>query len=157
MMTIRPAAVTRSKKVRARATNSLTLPNLDGRSAVARRCRDLAQGFARTVTDDAELSVTQGAAVLKAASLITTCEALRAQVLQGKNVDISALVRLEGAADRAVRALKLDRVKPAPTLHDYLASKSTAAAAERAAAPAPLDDTAALPPASGEPPAVATG
>lgn len=61
--------------------------------------------------------------VRKAAELSALAEQPRADSLRDGDVDPLALVRLDGAASRAVRALGLDRRRrdPAPpTLSEYL-------------------------------------
>jgi hypothetical protein len=52
---------------------------------------------------------TQAAAILKAAELTALSEQMRAAALRGEAVDPLALVRIEGAARRAVVDLGLDR------------------------------------------------
>jgi hypothetical protein len=52
--------------------------------------------------------------VRKAAELTALAEKARADALRDGNVDPLALVRLDGAANRAVRALELDRKRDQP-------------------------------------------
>jgi len=94
---------------------------------VARRVRDLTSAFSAELQGDAPLSVTQEAAVRKAAGLLSAAEDLRARALRGDPVDMPALVKLENLADRAVRALHRKRARPpAPSLGEYLRSKAQA-------------------------------
>lgn len=128
-------AGTRPISTRSRTTNRLRLPGLDGRTAVARRFRDLADAYARTVAPDRPLTDDEAAAVLKAASLAAMCESIRAKAMKGRKTDIATLARLEGVADRALRALdKLKRKAPVgPSLRDSLANRASGPA-QRAAA-----------------------
>jgi len=81
----------------------------DGRSALGRRIRDLAHGFAEQLGGWPVLSDTMAANVRKAAELSALAEKARADALRDGNIDPIGLVRLEGASNRAVRALQLDR------------------------------------------------
>ena len=72
--------------------------------------------------------------VRKAAELTTAAEAVRARVLAGDaTADLDALVKLEGEAKRAVRALNINtHARPqVPDLQAYLVAK----AAERSSLP----------------------
>ena len=61
---------------------------------------------------------------LRAAELATIAEAARAEAVRQATFDPDNLVKLEGAADRALRRLKLPAMMPnaEPSLTDYLAS-----------------------------------
>jgi len=66
------------------------------------------------------------AARLKAAELAAVADDLRAARLRGEPVDVNALTKAQGYADRAERALGIDR-KPepkGPSLADYIARKA---------------------------------
>ena len=82
---------------------------IDGRSQLGRRLHDLATGFAVQLGGWSALSDTMAANVRKAAELTALAEQTRADALRNGNINPLALVRLEGAANRAVRALNLDR------------------------------------------------
>ncbi len=84
---------------------------IDGRSQLGRRLQDLAESFAAQLGGWAGMSDMLAANVRRAAELSTLAEQTRAEALRAGNVDPLALVRLEGAATRAVRALGLDRLK----------------------------------------------
>lgn len=75
-------------------------------------------------------------AVVRAAELAVLASATRARALSGDaTVDMEALVRLEGASARAIKALNLPaqaaQPKP-PSLADYVASKRAEAAGKPA-------------------------
>jgi len=100
---------------------------IDGRSQLGRRLHDLAESFAVQLGGWAGLSDMMAANIRKAAELSALAEQSRAEALRRGNVDALGLVRLEGAANRAIRALNLDRKRePAgQTLAQYLASRLT--------------------------------
>ena len=99
----------RARNQYSRITNSPQRPAISGRTALGKRLRDLAEFYAEALGGWATLSVTQAAAVRRCAELCALSEKARADALQQGNVDPIALVRLEGAASRAQRALHLDR------------------------------------------------
>jgi hypothetical protein len=106
---------------------------IDGRSELGRRLRDLAETFAARLGGWAALSDALAANVRKAAELSALAEQARADALRNGNVDPVALVRLEGAASRAVRALHLDR-RPERTV-DMRPTPYAAAADDEGAPP----------------------
>jgi hypothetical protein len=86
----------------------------DGRTRRARRRRQLIAVYSNALGGDAALTEDQRVNVKKAAELVTLAEAMRALAMQedgpGGPGAVSAMVRLESASARAVRALNL----PAP-------------------------------------------
>jgi hypothetical protein len=98
---------------------------ISGRTALGRRVRDLAESYASQLGGWLALSDTMAANVRKAAELTSLAEQSRAEALRNGNVDPLALVRLEGAATRAVRALGLDckREPERPSLAEHLAKR----------------------------------
>src|SRR5271154_2252681 len=86
-----------------------TIESLDGRTIAARRARDLAKGF------EAELggmiTASQHLAIERAAALVAIAEDAKARRLAGdQGVTLDDVVRVDGAAARAVKALG---IKPA--------------------------------------------
>jgi hypothetical protein len=83
-----------------------------------------AHAYAELLGGWAVLSDTMAANVRRAAELVALAENARADALRNGNTDALGLVRLEGAANRAVRALQLDRKKREPgaasSLSEYL-------------------------------------
>jgi hypothetical protein len=101
---------------------------IDGRSRLGRRVRDFAEDYAAALGGWGALSDVLAATVRRAAELMALAEESRAEALRSGIVDPVGLVRLEGEARRAVRALGPDR-KPAPaglSLVEYLAVKAAA-------------------------------
>lgn len=94
---------------------------IDGRSKASKRAKQLARCFAAAignVTDTATM-----ARIERAAELATLGEQMRGRALRGAEVDLGLLLRIEGLADRAVRALGINAKAPAApglSLAEYL-------------------------------------
>jgi ribosomal protein L13E len=110
----RPVVRPLPRNLRARVTNaSKMLVGVDGRSAEARRFKDLVDSFAEALGGEAALTEVQRTAIRRASELTTLAEQQRARALRGESVDPLALVRLEGMTARAVRALGITSdIKP---------------------------------------------
>jgi hypothetical protein len=80
--------------------------------AQGRRRRDLVEGFLSALGGPEAVSPVVAMQVRRAAELLTAAEMVRADMLNGQAVDMLALVRLEGAASRAVRGLGIKLEKP---------------------------------------------
>src|SRR5271163_288592 len=86
---------------------------LDGRSRPARRASALARGFAAALGDT--ISPEQRVAVERAAQLVAVAEAAREGRLRGDpGISLDDVVRTDGAAARAVRALGLPAARAKP-------------------------------------------
>jgi hypothetical protein len=112
-------------------TRLLTVESLDGRTIAARRARELAAAF--QVELGGTVSATQRFAIGRAAALVALAEDAKARRLAGDDgVSLNDIVRLDGAAARAVKGLG---IKPAPkrklTLGQHLAARQAAAAGAR--------------------------
>ena len=97
--------------------------SIDGRSRLGRRVADLCEDFAQRLGGWASLSDTMIASISRAAELTALAEEVRTHALNSGDIDPIGVVRLEGAAARATRALMLDRpLEPEPmTLEQHLA------------------------------------
>jgi hypothetical protein len=82
------------------------MPGVTARSAAGRRYRELVNVFVDALGGEAGLDKRQRKAVRSAAELTTAAEMQRARMLRGERVDMIALLRLDGNAVRAVRALQ---------------------------------------------------
>ena len=134
-MSARHANAERSPTLRSRVTNgSQLLAGVDGRTADARRYRDLTMSLADDLGGAAELTEAQRALVRQAAAMIVQSERMQSAVLRGELVDIEQLTRLANAATRILSRLGVKRrhVDTTPSLAEYLASKSAGKAAEAA-------------------------
>jgi cobalamin-dependent methionine synthase I len=91
-----------------------------------RRRRDLVETFMAALGGPSVVNDLTQVTVRKAAELVVLAEATRAGMLNGVVTDITALIRIEGEARRACRALGL-KIEPVPP-------KTTPAGLQRARA-----------------------
>jgi hypothetical protein len=102
--------VARSQTLRSRITNgSQLLAGIDGRTAAARRYRDLTISLADDLGGASSLMEAQRALVRQAAAMIVQSEKLQGEVLRGEIVDCEQLTRLANAATRILSRLGLKR------------------------------------------------
>jgi len=103
--------------------------SIDGRTAAARRFRDLTLSLAKEAGGMESLSEGQRALVRSAASLMLRLEQQQAAMAKGEVVDPDLLIRLNSEARRALGMLERRAPEPkTPTLADYLAQRRGAAA-----------------------------
>ncbi len=110
-----------------------SIRDLDGRTRVARRVRELVATFVRDL--GGAPSPSQAAAVQNAAASIVLAEDARARRLAGDaSVSLADIVRMGNIADRQLRSLGLKpgaAAKPAvPSLAEYLASRTAGETSE---------------------------
>jgi hypothetical protein len=102
---------------------------LSPRGERVRRRRELIEAYSNALGGAARLTESQRTDIKKAAELVALAEAMRALALQegpGGAGAISAMVRLESTASRAVRALRIPAPKAAaavPSVAEYWASR----------------------------------
>jgi hypothetical protein len=123
-------------KVRSKITNDPAQRH--GRSAEARRVRDLFAAYSTTLGNPTDVG-TQ-ALILAAAEAVTIAEVTRAVHLAGKG-DLDSVVRSEGTAARALRRLGLDRAV-APPKKSFAEKLEEMEATRKAAEAAPAADAA---------------
>jgi hypothetical protein len=118
------------KRQRARRTND-PLASLDTNTARGRRVADLVRAYLTALGNPGD--VDRQAAVIAAAELQVLAEEARTAALKAPgSADLDQVVKIQGAADRAVRRLGIKPGAPkGPTLQEHLAAR----AAERARAP----------------------
>jgi hypothetical protein len=108
MRALRDEKSDRPTNVRSKITNNRhRIPGLDGRTATGRRCWDLVNAYVAALGGWSKVNDLVLMDIRRAAQLTTIAEEARTLALQtaaGK-VDLAALTRVEGAADRAVRRL----------------------------------------------------
>jgi predicted ABC-type transport system involved in lysophospholipase L1 biosynthesis ATPase subunit len=122
--TLRKDIAARPAANRSRVTNGKMIAGVDGRSAEARRYRDLAMSFADDLGGAACLTEAQRALVFQAASLVVQSEALNGAMIRGELVDVEQQTRVANALGRTLNRLGIrKRVSPAPTIADYLAAR----------------------------------
>jgi hypothetical protein len=124
-------AVTRTKidkpspKTRSRVSNgSAVLDNVDGRSAVARRYRDVLSELISDLGGDP--SGAQSAIARRAASLCVVCEQAEAEMLAGGILDLAEFTTAANSLRRLLSDLGLERRAKdiTPSLSQYLTSES---------------------------------
>jgi hypothetical protein len=109
------------------------LAGIDGRSAEARRYRDLAMSFADDLGGAAVLTEAQRALVFQAAALSVQSEKLQAAMIRGEDVSDEQMTRVANSLSRLVG--KLEKVglrrrskAPAFSVADFLELKARRAA-----------------------------
>ena len=125
----RARSVELPSRQRSRRTNR---PIAAGNSSTSRRVRDLTAAFLSALGNPVDIALQ--AQAVAAAEMTAIAELMRERTLQGDEVDLVQLVRLQGAADRATRKLGLDAHKrePAgPSLQEYLRDRYGRAEASR--------------------------
>ncbi len=124
-----PPGVGLPSRQRARRTND-PLSGIDLNTARGRRIADLVRAYLAALGNPTEIE--RQAAVIAAAELQVLAEEARASALkEAGHADLDQVIRLQGAADRAVRRLKLSaRRIPERTLAEYLAATAEQATHE---------------------------
>ncbi|EJW11717.1 hypothetical protein A33M_2914 [Rhodovulum sp. PH10] len=120
----RPMKVPTSPVARSRLANGATvLDGVDGRSAAARRYRDLIGEMRRDVGGDP--SAAQEAIIRRAATLVVWCEQAEAAFAQGEALDIAAFTTAANALRRLLADLGLERRAKdvTPSIAQYLAAR----------------------------------
>lgn len=127
---------------RSRVSNGTRLlDGIDGRSASARRFKDLIAGLARDEFGGAEnLSIAELSLLRQAAALMLSAEQMQAAVVRGEAMHADELVRVSSESRRVLDAMRrstraVPREPQPETLKDYLATTTIPA---RKGAPARL-------------------
>ena len=128
---IRSATARRPANNRAKVTNgSKMVAGLDGRSAVARRFRDLQISYADDLGGASVLTEAQRTLIAQTATLQVQAERVQAAVLRGEIVDSEQLTRLANSVARNLVRLGIKRQRrDTPTLAEYLATSTAGEAA----------------------------
>ena len=102
------------------------LAGVDGRSASARRFRDLVADLTTEHAGDRDLSTAETGAIRQAAALLLRAEQLQVAIVKGETVDSDTLIRLSGEARRALDVLKKRGAKGKPhiPLRERLAAEA---------------------------------
>src|SRR5664279_4415761 len=118
-----------SPRTRSRVSNgSAVLEGVDGRSAVARRYRDVLNELISDLGGDP--SGAQSAIARRASALCVVCEQAEAEMVAGGILDLAEFTTAANSLRRLLSDLGLERRARdvTPSLADYIARKSTAAA-----------------------------
>jgi hypothetical protein len=126
---VRDAVEGRPLKLRSRVTNgSKMIAGVDGRSADARRYRDLAMSFADDLGGAAVLTEAQRALVFQAAALVVKSESMNGAMIRGEDVNVEQQTRVANALGRTLNRLGIKkREAKSVTLDDYLAARAARA------------------------------
>lgn len=109
---------------------------VDGRSAIARRYRDLVAEHSSDLGGAEVLSEAQRQMIRRAASLACWCENIECKLAEGEDIDIGPYTTATNALRRVLVDLGLERRSKDVTLHERLAAYQT-----RANASAPIAAT----------------
>ena len=119
----RPPVGARAPALRARVTNHKDLlPGLDGRSATARRFRDLVNAFVADMGGLECCSEIRLGLVRRLAATTVQAEMLEARMVNGEQIDISQLCTLASTTVRLSQRLGLERKQRdvTPSLSDLI-------------------------------------
>lgn len=124
----------RSPTTRAKVTNGTQLlAGVDGRSATARRFRDLIAELTPEAGGGEGLSAAECSSIRQAAAMMLRAEQLQAGIVRGEAVDADTLIRLSSEARRILASVR-KRVRPAaapPSPAEYLTRRAAERAGER--------------------------
>ncbi len=105
-----PQIAGRSPVARCRITNdSALLAGVDGRSAIARRFRDLVDAIVSDLGGDDTISEGQRQLARRASALSVQCEQIEADMANGGAIDLNDYVRLVNALNRVLGSIGLKR------------------------------------------------
>jgi len=118
----------RSPRARkSRITNGRDLlPNIDGRSVIARRYKDIVSAILVDQGGEDRCSESRKQLIRRFAACSVLAEALEAKVVAGKEIDIDEHTRLSSTLVRLAQRIGIDRVPRdvTPSLQDYLAARA---------------------------------
>jgi hypothetical protein len=114
---------TQAKKARSKVTNHTNLlPDLDGRSALARRFRDLVSAYIADMGGIDNCSEVKIGLLRRLAAASVLAEAIEAKAMNGVDIDLSEFCNLASTTVRLSSRVGIER-KPrdvTPSLHEYL-------------------------------------
>lgn len=116
--------VSRPPTTKSRITNrSEMLRGIDGRSAEARRYRDLVEGFSADFVSP--LGEREMALIRQAAAMTVQAETMQTKIVRGEAVDLEQLTRLSNVLTRTLKELGIHKRRaPQPSLREYLAKQA---------------------------------
>jgi hypothetical protein len=116
-----------SPTARSRVSNGADLlPGIDGRSATARRYRDILAALASDQGGAARLSEARQQLCRRFAALAVQAEAMEARLARGEPIDLQEHALIASTLVRLAARIGIDRRarNVVPDLHDYLESKA---------------------------------
>jgi hypothetical protein len=118
----------KSKLATSKVTNGskLFLPGVDGRSAIARRARDIFDAFCRDLGGHDQLSEAQTQLVRRASMISIKCEMMESHGANGEQIDLDVFGKLTDRLGRTLQRLGIKRVPRdvTPTLAQYIAGEA---------------------------------
>ena len=120
------ALAPKSPGARSRVTNGAdVLAGIDGRSAVARRYRDILAALAADQGGAARLSEARAQLCRRFAALAVQAEQVEARLARGEEIDLHAHALISSTLTRLATRIGINRVPKdvTPHLQDYLAGK----------------------------------
>jgi hypothetical protein len=112
----------RKPEARSRVSNGVdVLPDVDGRSIIARRYRDIQSAIINS-DQPGELSETRLQLVRRFSAAAVLAEQMESRLANGEQIDVSEHALLVSSLVRIARLIGIDRVPVdvSPTLHDIL-------------------------------------
>lgn len=113
------------------SNGSRLLAGIDGRSATARRYRDLVRDYATELGGDDLLTEPMRAMVRQAAAVTVEAEKMQSAIVRGEAVDTEQMVRVTNTLARLMNVLKAKakatKAGRRTDLSEYLRQKATAA------------------------------
>lgn len=108
---VRRSLTSKSRSTSSKVTNGskLFLPGVDGRSAVARRARDIFDAICSDLGGHDRLSEAQTQLVRRAAMISIQCEQLEAIAAAGREIDLDVFGKLTDRLGRTLQRLGLKR------------------------------------------------
>jgi hypothetical protein len=126
----RDALADRPSRQRSRVTNgSKLIAGVDGRTAEARRFKDVAMSLADDLGGAAALTEAQRALVKQAASLVVQSESLQGAMLRGEAISDEQMTRVANSLSRTLSRLGRKRVQTKLSVPEYLAQRDARRAA----------------------------
>jgi hypothetical protein len=122
-----PATATRSPLARSRVTNGADLlPGIDGRSAMARRVRDIASALVQDAGGLGRCSEARLQLIRRFAAASVLAEQLEARLANGEAIDVAEHAALASTLVRLAAKIGIDRrAKPVvPSVQDYIEGRT---------------------------------
>jgi hypothetical protein len=123
---VNEAVEQRKSHARSRVSNGRdVLPNVDGRSLIARRYRDVVNAILVDQGGEDQCSESRKQLVRRFAAAAVLAEQLEAKLARGEEIDIAEHVMLSSTLVRLAQRIGIDRRAKniTPTLADYLAAR----------------------------------
>jgi hypothetical protein len=118
----------KSRKQSSRVTNGsqIFLPGVDGRSAIARRARDIFDALCRDLGGHDQLSEAQTQLVRRASMISIKCEEMESRGANGEQIDLDVFGKLTDRLGLTLQRLGIKRIPKdvTPTLAQYIAGEA---------------------------------